>query len=490
MASEGSGDEAAFTDCVGSGSELRAETPASRRRQISVTEMVRRAESRKSKRPAPDRSSKSPRDPPLPAAKRALAEPAQPAETPAVELSAGALAAIRQLVDNGISSVIRAFENKVETIERRLSVLESEAMDRDHAVRQLEEQLATQTRLNADLQAQVESIDLNRRLSSLILTCDEFGQRKMNEDMEGKVVSLLNERIQGLSLTITDIHAAHRLQRDDKVIVKFARRSVRDRVFEARFHLAAYESTSARTGSGAIGRRRGPALFISESLTAHNQRIYNQLLQVRKTSNGTKVASVFSRRGLVYCRTVKNGPNIRVPDEAALRRIVGGAVEPSPSVSGRGGSTAGGGSALVGRGGDRSAAPAAGRSPAVPVTASRDPVPSRPAAEPAPASGTEPAGGAPAGQPAAPQSLSTLAGPPSAATSGAPSAVADVAPSVAAAAAGVLSAAPDEVSPAASDELSMTPAPASPADETSEVRSLAAVVAPSVSVSGPLEGAT
>ena len=335
MASDDSADETNFTDCAASGTEF-LDTPDRRRRRASVPEMVRRAESRQ-KRLAPDRGSKSPCDPALPAAKRAPAGLAGSEESPGVELSAGALAAIRQVVDAGIGSVIAVFEAKFEKVEKRLSLLEAELMDKDSEIRNLGEQLTHQLQVNAELQAQVENIDLNRRLSSLILTCDDFGTRRPNEEIEVKVVSVLNDRIAGLNLATSDIQAAHRLQRDDKVIVKFVKRSLRDKIYDARFSLASFK-TSAESGTGGApgsrGGRRLASLFITESLTAYNQQLYNQLLQVRKSSGGERVASVFSRRGLVFCRTVKNGPNIRVPDEAALRRIIGDAGLGSvPSVS-------------------------------------------------------------------------------------------------------------------------------------------------------------
>ena len=336
MASDASGDEAAFTDCVASGSELPADTPISRRKQLSVPEMVRRAENRKPKRPAPDRSSKSPRDPALPAAKRPLAEPAEP---PGVELSAGALAAISQMLDVRTASIINAFEAKFERIERRLDVLESEAVSRELEIQRLGTRLADQIQVNNDLRAQVESMDINRRLASLIFTCDDFGQRAVNEDIEDKLVRLLNNRIQGLNLTTSDIHAAHRLQRDDKVIAKFVKRSVRDRIYDARFNLSAHGAGAAGVWTGAGGvlgpRGRRSALYISESLTSYNQSLYNQLLQVRKASGGTRVASVFSRRGLVYCRTVRGGPNVRVPDQETLQRIIGDFDGGAPASGGR-----------------------------------------------------------------------------------------------------------------------------------------------------------
>ena len=174
---------------------------------------------------------------------------------------------------------------------------------------------------------------------------------------------LLNERIPGLMLTKADIHAAHRLQRDDKVIVKFVKRNVRDHIYDARFSLVQYGERArpaGAAGAAGAGRRRSP-LYISESLTARNQQLYNQLLQVRKTSGGTKVASVFTRRGLVFCRTVKGGPNIRVPDEEALERIIGQAVPAQLASRDPGRGRAGGGPAS----GDR-------RRRDAPVTARRD----------------------------------------------------------------------------------------------------------------------
>ena len=231
-------------------------------------------------------------------------------------------------MNSGIASVLSAFEAKFERMQKRLEVLESDVMDRENQVQGLADQLARQIQINSDLQAQVEGMDMNRRLSSLIFTCDEFGRRSATEDIEERVVALLNDRVPGLNLSTADIHAAHRLQRDEKVIVKFVKRSVRDRIYDARFALTTHGADSADAGRGpgvTTGTRGGrrPALFISESLTPFNQWIFGQLLHVRKSSGGTKVASVFSQRGIVFCRTVKGGPNIRVPDEDTLWRIIG-----------------------------------------------------------------------------------------------------------------------------------------------------------------------
>lgn len=423
MASDDSGEESTFTDCAASGVEQQDEmgAPLARSsRQISVAESFQRGEKRRYKRPAPDRSSKSPRDPASPAAKRPVADPGGPA---GVELSPGALEAIRRMVDSGIAAVISAFEKKFESMERRINVLETEVMDRDLALQNLSGQLAHQVDINARLRAQVESIDLNRRLSSLILTSEEFSNRSPTEDMEKKVTLVLNDRIPGLNLTVGEIQAAHRLQRDDKVIVRFVKRSTRDKIYEARFSLASHEGRSAGAQSG-VGYRGGPrlaSLYITESLTAYNQGLYNQLLQVRRSSGGATVASVFSRRGLVYCRTTKNGPNIRIPDEAALQRVIGsaGRAPPPPPVSGVPGARPGHGTLRPG-----APAPPAQRGGGPPLT-----FPAR-LGPPAPIAAGEPSGGVvsadpsvlemAAGSPMALLPTPGVGGPPSAAA-GAPS---------------------------------------------------------------------
>ena len=502
MASDGSADEAVFTDCAASGAEL-SDTPGPRRRRVSVTEMVRRAETRQ-KRPAPDRGSKSPCDRVLPAAKRPLGEPA---ESTGVELSAGALAAIRQTVDAGIASMIGAFEAKFEKMEKRLSLLESEMMDKDIKLRDLGEKLTRQMEDNAELRTQIENMDLNRRLSSLILTCDDFGPRLTGEDIEEKVVSVLSERIPGLKLALSDIHVAHRLQRDDKVIVKFLKRSLRDKIYDSRFNLASFSPGQSLVQSGAGGApnirgdRRLASLYITESLTAYNQRLYNQLLQARKSSGGERVASVFSRRGLVYCRTVKNGPNIRVPDEVTLRRVIGSAgpgqslpVSAAVAPPGRGGRRAGAPVSAGGVGGGlpRSAgAPAAAAPPAPPAPVALEAAfydrRSTVAVPSAAAGGANPSGGtvAPGRPPTARTPVSAVGAPPvdavgvpgvAAAAESSPGAVTAVPPSAAAVEASAVAAAESS----AASELTAVVEVAPPVESPG---------APSVVVSAPPGGA-
>ena len=83
-------------------------------------------------------------------------------------------------------------------------------------------------------------------------------------------------------------------------------------------------SCQLEEGAGAGAGRGSAALYINESLTPNNQHIFNSLLQARRSSSGAKISSVFSRRGFVFCKKEKNGPNIPVRDLQQLKMVLGG----------------------------------------------------------------------------------------------------------------------------------------------------------------------
>ena len=308
------------TDCATSGTESGVGAVSSRKRQVSVHEMIRRSESRKGKRQAPCRGSRSPQDEPPPGAKRPAGQQAAP-----VELSAAALSSIQSMIDSGIAKVIATFEAKVEGFERRLTILESEAMDRACEVEQLKGQLAAQEGVLKELNERVESMDVNRRLSSLIFTCDDFATHSSNENIEDKLVEVIKRRYPDIEMSTADLQVAHRLQSDNKVIAKFTKRRLRDEIYDGRFNMVGGGGRpSQRAGGGRPAQQMAP-LFITESLVPSRAALYQELLRARRPENGRLVASVFSRRGIVWCRTEKGGENIRVPDERHMRRILGGA---------------------------------------------------------------------------------------------------------------------------------------------------------------------
>ena len=328
---------AAIGTASGSGSAT------SRKRQISVPDMVRRVEQRRSGQQRV-RHQASPRD---------AGGQGSPGESVT-------LAAIERLIEIGTGKVITALEARFERFERRLDVLETECFEKDIAISKLQGEVESLRKDNVELREQIEGIDINRRMSSLILTCDDFGARSQDEDIERMAAQVLNQRLTDLDLDVGDIQAAHRLQSNNKVIVRFVKRRMRDVIFERRFELFARNGGSrpGRGQSGEAGRRQMAPLYLAESLIPRMQRMYQGLLAARRQENGAKVVTVFSRRGYVYCKMEKGGSNIRIRDEDHMRRLLGGAL---PALPGRGAASAaadGDGAARAGRG---EAAVSAGR---------------------------------------------------------------------------------------------------------------------------------
>lgn len=384
MGSDSESEADGGTAPVAIGTASGSDSTASRKRQLSVPDMVRRVERRRSGQQRV-RHQVSPR--------------AAGGQGPSGE--SVTLAAIERLIEIGTGKVITALEARFERFERRLDVLESECFEKDIAISKLQGEVESLQKDNVELREQMEGIDINRRMSSLILTCDDFGARSQDEDVELMAVQVLNQRLTHLNLDVGDIQAAHRLQSNNKVIVRFMKRRVRDAIFERRFDLFG-RGGGARSGrgqSGEDGRRQMAPLYLAESLVPRMQRLYQVLLAARRQENGAKVVSVFSRRGHVYCKMEKGGNNIRIRDEDHLRRLLGGAL---PALPGRGAAPAAaadGGAARAGRG--ETADPAgrrAGAPPAGSVLAGTGPGGAAAPAAPAAVSG-RPGGGslAPAG---------------------------------------------------------------------------------------------
>ena len=304
-----SGDESVYTaDAASSDDDYATGSTNSRKRQMSMLECIQRKEGRKPKRNVA--AQQSPEEAPT-AKRRATRQSPTPA-TETQEL----LSKIEVMINNATGKVITAFNAKFEALERRIGILEGENFIKDQEMEQLRVKLAAEKDKVSKLEEQVESIDMNRRLSCLILTCNDFRKKRENENIVEMAVKVLNERIAGLDLTEADLSTAHRLQADDKVIAKFVRRETRDRVYDSRFTLIQQSSEQRRAG--------GSRLFINESLSTKNNEIFQELLRAKKEENGGIIASVFTRRGTVWCQRQKKGTNIRVADESDLVRVLDG----------------------------------------------------------------------------------------------------------------------------------------------------------------------
>ena len=291
-------------------SESGVENTRRKTKQQSINSMLKQhSVERQAKRRQPDSS-----------------PPGASSSPPAVQLDDNTLRVLESMIQRCNASMIAAFEAKFESMERRIQVIEGEVHDKDQRIQLLETELQRQGQINQQLHEQVQALDLNGRLASLVITCDDFKPRRQNEAVDRMAVDVLNARIQDLNMSVSDLHAAHRLQKDDKVICKFMRRQTRDFIYDSRFRMSRHvlDSNGRRT-------RDLKPCYITESLTDNNKLIYNELLQARRHQNGNLVASVFTRRGIVYCRTTKAGNNIRVPDQETLRRVLGGARFTPPS---------------------------------------------------------------------------------------------------------------------------------------------------------------
>ena len=113
------------------------------------------------------------------------------------------------------------------------------------------------------LTLQLESMDTNRRMNSLILKCEDFGKGSNNEDIEEKAVRILNKRFPDLRIAANDFQTVHRLQGEHTVICKFLKTQLRNEVFERRMN-------QARNNRGAVNAEA--PLYVNESLSRQNRR--------------------------------------------------------------------------------------------------------------------------------------------------------------------------------------------------------------------------
>ena len=72
--------------------------------------------------------------------------------------------------------------------------MEGELFLKGAETQDLQSKITSQETTIKSLKEQLDGIDTNRRMNSLILKRDEFGKREREEDIEGKVISILSQR--------------------------------------------------------------------------------------------------------------------------------------------------------------------------------------------------------------------------------------------------------------------------------------------------------
>lgn len=126
-----------------------------------------------------------------------------------------------------------------------------------------------------------------------------------------------------VELVDNDISVSHRLptynktsdglKRDPAIIVKFTRRSDRDELYQAKKKLK--NKTTKDLG---LLRYREQPIFISESLTSRNRKIFNLSLQKKKE---LRFQFIWSSYGKTFLRKDGNSPIISIKNEDDLGKL-------------------------------------------------------------------------------------------------------------------------------------------------------------------------
>ncbi|KAF0314700.1 hypothetical protein FJT64_000059 [Amphibalanus amphitrite] len=164
--------------------------------------------------------------------------------------------------------------------------MEGELFLRDAETKDLRNKISSQETTIKSLKEQLDGIDTNGRKNSLILKCDEFGKRGREEDIEGKVISILNHRFRDVRVARQDIQTTHRLQGDSTVIVNFLKTKLKEEIYERRMNQVRAPNR---------GDRLAAPLYVNESLSATNKEIFKALLEAKKRG---KIYTVYTRRDL------------------------------------------------------------------------------------------------------------------------------------------------------------------------------------------------
>ena len=237
-------------------------------------------------------------------------------------LAGESLETVKQIMVTEIGKVLSLMERKFEAQEKRIEILEAEVMQKDVETKALHSKLTAQEKTIRNLAEQLESMDTNRRMNSLILKCTDFGERSNNEDIENKVITVLNRRFPELRITANDFQTDHRLQGKHTVICKFLKTRLRNEIFEGRMSQAV-----DKRGAG-----KPAPLYINESLSPSRQALLNALLDAKRRE---LIYAVYTRRGAVFCKRSAESGGHRVDDMDQVKFIIDGG-GPAPPGPGRG----------------------------------------------------------------------------------------------------------------------------------------------------------
>ena len=245
--------------------------------------------------------------------------------SPEGRLSPEIVSCIKNLIENTIQSSIEehlcriteSLERKIASQQQSIEVLEGELFNKAKTIDGLEKSLGAAQQELGRLAEQVDDMERHQRGVNLVLSSKSFGVRVQGEDIRAQAVLVLNASLPQTRVSSSDFAAAHRLGRENTVIVAFHDRSLRNLVYQQRLQLG--------NATVPVGQR----LYISESLTRSNRELHGELLTMKSEK---LVWTVFTNNGIPGYKLTRDSLPIRVTTVQQIKQLWQqvGAQQPRP----------------------------------------------------------------------------------------------------------------------------------------------------------------
>lgn len=249
------------------------------------------------------------------------------------------LSCIREVIQSTIQTAIRdqlshitsVMEKKITSQQKSIDILEKDLFEKTEAVEKLEKTLENTKQEMCYLSYQVDEMERHQRGVNLVLSSKRFGASRQGEDVREEAVRVLNDSLPDTTRVAPDsFSAAHRLGRENTVIVAFHDRNLRNQVYKQRLQLRTTNSLDRR-------------LFITESLTRFNRELFNELLTMKSkkllwtafTNNGLPAYKLTRDSNPVRVTTVRQVQQLWQQVKALRRRNAEGEAPPAAAAPGR-----------------------------------------------------------------------------------------------------------------------------------------------------------
>ena len=242
---------------------------------------------------------------------------------------------IEKLLDKKLNPIVKTLDEvksktaKIDHIEQSLNFLSEKYDVLLSKVADLEETNKSLIKENKFLRESLH--DSNNQLDQQkqeINNIEQYSRRECLEirgvpvqsgDNTNEIISNIGEQI-GVDIRDDDISISHRLAADNRntnsskrypaIIVKFFRRTVRDQFYKARKNLRNISSRDI-----GITRLAESKIYISESLSQRNKKLFNKCLEAKKQLN---YKFIWTMNGKIYLRKDECSPSICVANTSDI----------------------------------------------------------------------------------------------------------------------------------------------------------------------------